>query len=147
MCDYANGVKMRVMDSRTAKTAVGSLLPREWQDGDGIIFRGSEGWVSDGLGFCASDQSLWKAKFKSSDEELPVTTEHHRNFIDCVKSRQETICPVEMGIRCDTICHLANVAVRTGRAIDWNPEKEEIVGDPEAAKMLSRPSREKWRVW
>jgi hypothetical protein len=123
------------------------LLPREGQDGDGIIFRGSEGWVSDGLGFCASDQSLWKAKFKSSDEELPVTTEHHRNFIDCVKSRQETICPVEMGIRCDTICHLANVAVRTGRAIDWNPEKEEIVGDPEAAKMLSRPSREKWRVW
>ncbi|MCX6877718.1 MAG: hypothetical protein NTW21_28495 [Verrucomicrobia bacterium] len=72
---------------------------------------------------------------------------HHRNFIDCVKSRQETICPIEMGIRCDTICHLSNIAARTGRAIVWNPEKEEIVGDPEAAKLLTRPSREKWRVW
>ena len=52
-----------------------------------------------------------------------------------------------MGIRCDTICHLSNIAARTGRAIAWNPEKEEIVGDAEAAKMLTRPSREKWRVW
>ncbi len=146
-CDYANGVKMRIMDCRTAEKAVGPSLPRAWQSGDGIIFRGSEGWISDGLGFCASNPALWKEKFKSSDEELPVSTEHHRNFIDCVKSRQETICPVEMGIRCDTICHLSNVAVRTGRAIEWNPEQEQIVGDPEAAKMLTRPVREKWRVW
>lgn len=146
-CEYANGVKMRVMDCRTAKTAIGPSLPREWQDGDGIIFRGSEGWISDGLGFCASNQALWKETFKSSDEVLPVSIEHHRNFIDCVKSRQETICPVEMGIRCDTICHMADIAARTGRKIEWNPEKEEIVGDPEASKMLTRPSREKWRVW
>ena len=146
-CDYANGVKLRFMDTRTAKAAVASSLPRAWEDGDGVIFHGSEGWISDALGFCASDQNLWKAEFKSSDEQLPVSLEHHRNFIDCVKSRQETICPVEMGIRCDTICHLTNIAARTGRAIVWNPEKEEIVGDPEAAKMLSRPSREKWRVW
>ncbi len=147
MCDYANGVKMRVMDCRTAKAAVGPSLPRNWQDGDGIIFRGSEGWISDALGFCASNPMIWKTEPKSSDEALPITIEHHRNFIDCVKSRKETICPVEMGIRCDTICHLTDVAVRTGRAIEWNPEKEEIVGDSEAAKMLTRPSREKWRVW
>ena len=146
-CDYANGVKMRVMDTRTAKTAAASMLPRNWENGDGVIFHGSEGWISDALGFCAKDQTVWKAEAKSNDESLPVSLEHHRNFIDCVKSREETICPVEMGIRCDTICHLINATARTGREITWNPEKEEIVGDPEAAKMLSRPSREKWRVW
>ena len=59
------------------------------------------------MGFCASDQSLWKAEFKPSDEQLTISPEHNRNFIDCVKSRQETICPVEMAIRCDTICHLS----------------------------------------
>ncbi len=146
-CDYANGVKLRVMDTRTAQTAVASSLPRAWENGDGVIFHGSEGWISDALGFCAKDQTLWKTEPKSNDEELPVSLEHHRNFIDCVKSRQETICPVEMGIRCDTICHLVNAAAKTGRAITWNPEKEEIVGDPEATKLLTRPSREKWRVW
>jgi predicted dehydrogenase len=146
-CDYANGVKLRVMDCRTAKTAVGASLPLPWQDGDGVIFHGSEGWISDALGFCASDQKLWKTEFKSSDETLPLSTEHHRNFIDCIKSRQETVCPVEMAIRADTICHLVNAAARTGRAIKWNAEKEEIVGDAEAAKLLTRTSREKWRVW
>lgn len=146
-CQYANGVTMRFMDARTAESAVGPMLPREWREGDGIIFHGTEGWVSDALGFLASDRSLWTVPFKSTDEELPVSTEHHRNFIDCVKSRQETICPVEMGIRCDTICHLSDIAARTGRPIQWNPETEEITGDPEAARMLTRPSREKWRVW
>ena len=84
---------------------------------------------------------------KPSDEQLPVSPEHNRNFIDCVKSRQETICPVEMAIRCDAICQLANIAALTGRAIQWDPEQEKIVNDPEAAKMLVRTYREKWKVW
>jgi len=146
-CDYANGVKLRFMDCRTAKAAVADSLPRAWQDGDGLIFHGSEGWISDAVGFCASNQALWKTEFKASDEQLPIAPEHNRNFIDCVKSRQETLCPVEMGIRCDTICHLSDIAARTGRVIRWDPEKEEIVGDPDAAKMLTRPCRDKWKVW
>lgn len=147
MCDYANGVKLRLMDCRTAKAAVASSLPRSWEDGDGIIFHGSEGWISDAEGFCASNQALWKMDFKPTDEQLMISPEHNRNFIDCVKSRQETICPVEMAIRCDAIPHLADIAARTGRVIAWNPEKEEIVGDAEAAKMLTRPARDKWKVW
>jgi len=145
--EYANGVKMRFMDHRTAHEAVGPSLPRQWQDGDGIIFHGTEGWISDAMGFCAKDQNIWKTEFKSSDEQLPVSPEHNRNFIDCIKSRQETICPVEMGIRCDAICHLSDIAARTGRVIQWNPEKEKIVGDKDAAKMLERPYRKKWKVW
>lgn len=145
-CDYANGVKLRLMDHRTAREAVAKQLP-SWQDGDGTIFYGTEGWISDAVGFCASNQKLWKTEFKSSDEQLPVSPEHNRNFIDCVKSRQETMCPVEMAIRCDTIPHLANIAARTGRVIRWDPSREEIIGDTRAARMLSRPYRAKWRVW
>ncbi len=145
-CEYANGVKLRVMDHRTAKTVAGAYLP-SWHDGDGVVFHGSEGWISDAEGFCASDKSLWRVAFKPDDEQLPVSPEHNRNFIDCVKSRQETICPVEMAIRCDAICQLANVAAQTGRVINWDPEKEEIVGDAEAARMLTRPYREEWKVW
>ena len=146
MCDYANGVKLRFMDHRTARQAVGPSLP-SWHDGDGVIFHGTEGWISDAEGFCAGDKSLWKVQWKPSDEQLMVSPEHNRNFIDCVKSRQETICPVEMGIRCDAICQLADVAARTGRVIQWDPEKEAIVGDAEASRMLTRPYREQWKVW
>jgi hypothetical protein len=146
-CDYANGVKLRFMDHRTAREAVGPTLSTAWSDGDGVVFHGSEGWISDAMGFCASNPSLWKTEFKSSDEQLMISPEHNRNFIDCVKSREATICPVEMAIRCDTICHLSDVAVRTGRAIQWDPEKEEIVGDDAAAKLLRRPFRDKWKVW
>jgi hypothetical protein len=146
MCDYANGVKLRFMDHRTAKEATAQYLP-SWHDGDGVVFHGTEGWISDAEGFCASDKSLWKLAFKPGDEQLPVSPEHNRNFIDCVKSRQETICPVEMAIRCDAICQLANIAAQTGRVIQWDPEKETIVADTEAAQMLTRPYRDSWKVW
>jgi hypothetical protein len=145
-CDYENGVTLRFMDQRTAKDAIGKILPG-WHPYDGTIFHGSEGWISDAEGFCSSNQKLWKTEFKPSDEKLPESPEHNRNFIDCVKSRKETMCPVEMAIRCDTIPHLANVAARTGRVINWDPVREEIIGDRNAARLLTRPYRAKWRVW
>lgn len=145
-CDYANGVKLRLMDHRTAQTVAGQYLP-SWRDGDGVTFHGTEGWISDAVGFCASDKALWKVAFKPSDEQLMVSPEHNRNFIDCVKSRAETICPVEMAIRCDAICQLATIAAQTGRVIQWDPERETIVGDDEASQMLTRPYREQWKVW
>jgi predicted dehydrogenase len=146
MCDYANGVKLRFMDVDTAKPVAMKYL-RSWHPSDGLIFHGTEGWISDAEGFCASNPSLWKQKFNPTDEQLPVSPEHNRNFVDCVKSRQEPICPVEMAIRDDAICQLAHIAAVTGRPIQWDPEQEKIVNDLEAAKMLIRPFREKWKVW
>lgn len=145
-CEYANGVKLRFMDFRTAKPVATKYL-RSWHPSDGVIFHGTEGWISDAEGFCASNQALWKQKFKPGEEQLMISPEHNRNFIDCVKSRQETICPVEMAIRCDAICQLANIAALTGRVIHWEPDQEKIVNDPEAAQMLVRLYREKWKVW
>jgi hypothetical protein len=148
MCDYENGVKLHLMDHQTAKPVVTQYYSG-WRDGDGVVFHGSEHWIGgiDADSFCASDAKLWKIPFKNTDERLPVSPEHNRNFIDCVKSRKETICPVEMGIRCDTICHLTRAAALTGREIKWDPKEEKIVADPEASKLLSLPYREKWKVW
>jgi len=146
MCDYPNGVKLRFMDFRTAKTAVGGMFA-SWHPSDGVIFHGTEGWISDAEGFATSNKALWKQQPKPADEILPVSKEHNRNFIDCVKSRQETMCPVEMAIRCDAICQLATIAAITGREIQWDPKQEKIVSDAEAEKMLIRPYREKWKVW
>jgi len=146
MCEYENGVKLHLMDSRTAKVAMSSMFPK-WRHSDGVFFHGTEGWIGTHWGWAASNNKLWKTPFKSNDERLEVSPEHNRNFIDCVKSRRQTMCPVEMGIRCDTICHMTNVAARTGRVIKWDPKTEQIIGDAEASKMITRPYRKEWKVW
>ena len=147
-CRYDNGVTLRFMNDRTAKSVVAKYQPAKWRAGDGVVFHGADGWIGNfSGGFYASNQKLWKAPLKPDDERLPVATEHNRNFIDCVKSRAETMCPVEMAIRCDTICHLTNVAARTGRAVRWDPKTERIIGDAEASRMITRPYRKKWKVW
>ena len=147
-CQYANGVMLHFMDDQTAEAVVTKYKPG-WQGKDGVVFHGTKGWIGDvSEVFCASENSLWEIEFKTSDERLPVSPEHNRNFVDCVRSRQQPICPVEMAIRCDTICHLARAAALTSKVVKWDPKKEEIVGNnPEASKLLSLPYREKWRVW
>jgi predicted dehydrogenase len=70
--------------------------------------------------------------------------QHVRNFLDCVKSRKEPISDLESGHRVVTACHLANLSLRLGRRIRWDAEKETILDDPEAAKMLTRPYRAPW---
>ena len=69
---------------------------------------------------------------------------HVNNFFDCVKSRKLPAADVAIGHRSATVCHLGNIAVRTGKKIAWDPAKEMIVGDAEAAKWLSREHRKPW---
>ena len=77
----------------------------------------------------------------SSQEQLAG---HVRNFLDCVKSRQPPIADIEQGHQVTTACHLANISLRSGRKIRWNPDTEEIINDAEAAKWLERPYRKPW---
>jgi predicted dehydrogenase len=69
---------------------------------------------------------------------------HARNFLDCIKTRRQPIAPVEDGHRVATACHLANISLRLGRKIEWDAEREEIVGDTEAAAWLDRSYRKPW---
>jgi hypothetical protein len=63
-----------------------------------------------------------------------------------VKSRRQPISPLEAAIRSDTISHLSDIVVRLRRPVQWDPEREIIVGDEEASKMLSRGMRPQWSV-
>ena len=78
--------------------------------------------------------------------KLPVSTSHHGNWLDCVKSRGRPVADVAIGHRSATVCHLGNLAVRTGRKITWDPVAETVVGDAEAAAMMSRPYRSPWKL-
>jgi len=69
---------------------------------------------------------------------------HVRNFLDCVKSRAQPLSDLESSHRVATACHLANISLRLGRKIRWDAQREEIAGDPEASKLLTRAYRAPW---
>jgi hypothetical protein len=70
--------------------------------------------------------------------------QHVRNFLDCIKTRAQPISDLESSHRVSTACHLANISLRLGRQIHWDPQREQVVGDAEAAQWLVRPYRKPW---
>jgi predicted dehydrogenase len=113
----------------------------------GVTFEGERGTLFvDRAKIESNPTEIAKTALVETDVRLSISKNHHKNWLECVRSRQRPICDVETGHRAATICHLGNIAVRTGRPIAWDPAREEIVGDSEAAKMLSRPYRSPWKL-
>jgi predicted dehydrogenase len=144
-CRYANGVSMHFMDHKTAAPRVREYhyVVRE----HGTVFHGEDGWIGvDRSAMYSHDRNkLRRVEFKASDERVLNSSNQQRNFIDCIKSRQPTISPLESAIRSDTISHLADIVVRTGEPLGWDPVKERIIsGSSEQEDLLHREPREKW---
>jgi predicted dehydrogenase len=117
-------------------------------EGDnGILFEGTEGRF-----FVNRGKITGKPVEELKDKPLPegaieaiyggkVSENHTENFTAAMKSRKQPISDVWTHNRMLEICHLSNIAMRFGRALTWDPEKRQIVGDDQANAMLSRPSR------
>ena len=71
---------------------------------------------------------------------------HMRNFLDCIKSRKHPNADVEEGHRSAVMCHLGNIATRLNRAVQWDAASQEVLHDPQAAAMMSRPYRAPWKL-
>ena len=69
---------------------------------------------------------------------------HVRNFLDCVKSRQAPISDLASSQRASVPCHLANLALRLGRTLRWDDAKQDVVGDEEASRLLTKKYRSPW---
>jgi predicted dehydrogenase len=127
---YANGIEL---DCFTDKRSFGAR------------FEGTDGWLFvNGRTIEASSPAIKDAVIGPHEPRLPVSENHYRNFIDCVKSRQDPIEPVEAGHRTGSLCHLGNIAMLLKRPIKWDPKREEIVGDAEASRLLAPPLRAPW---
>jgi predicted dehydrogenase len=116
----------------------------------GTKWIGTEGWVwVDRGGFDASNPA-WK-KGKSLAEELRKVKlyeshGHWRNFLDCVKSRQPTITPVETAHHSAIPGHLGLISMLIGRKIKWDVKREKILDDAAASELLTRPYRAPWHL-
>lgn len=115
--------------------------------GDSTKFIGPDGWVRVfRAGIEAEPKSLLQSKIGPNDTHLIESTNHYQNFVDAVKSRKQPVSNLADAVRSDIISQLCDIAVRTKRKITWDPKKELIVGDDEAAKMIHRPMREPWTL-
>ena len=140
---YANGVHMIVSGD----------FP------NGIKFIGTDGWIfvsrgnekvtasdpvaklNDSTALAASDPKIIKSVIGPSEVHLPVSTEHHLNWLESVKSRKPPIAPVEVAHRSCSACLLHHAAMKLKRKLYWDPGKERFKSDDQANAMLSRPQR------
>ncbi len=112
---------------------------------DQTTFTGTEGWVAPSRGgIKASSDSLLKVKIKPGEIHLLQDNNHYLNFIKSVKTRRAPAGDIDSAVQSDFMSHLGDICIRTGRKIKWDPVKEEIIGDAEAARMTDRVRREPW---
>jgi predicted dehydrogenase len=130
---YANGVEMIVGQGQRD-------IP------DGTTFVGTKGTLFVNRGVLKTTPEEIASSTEPTSVSLYESASHHRNFLDCVKSRQAPICDVEIGHRSATICHLGSIACRLQRKLVWDPVGEKFVGDDEASREISRAYRSPWTL-
>jgi predicted dehydrogenase len=114
---------------------------------NGVLFTGTKGKVEVNRGYIKSwPESLLQTRLGPCDVRLYQSPGHHQDFFNCIRNRTRPICDVEIGCRSVTVCHLGNIAYWLNRPLKWDPVKEQILGDDEAARMLDRPKRAPWHL-
>ena len=139
---YANGVEMFIANDER----------------NGILFEGDRGRIFVNRGVISGTpvddlkkEPLSRESFTIYDQDnlerperagkLDAIINHMGNFVDCIQSRKQPISDLESQHRSVSTCHLANISIRSGRPIKWNPETEQIEGDDAANAMQKRPQR------
>lgn len=116
----------------------------------GTKWIGEDGWVWVDRGGFEGSNPEWREVKQLPDDQRKVklyqSSNHHRNFLDAVKSRKPTITPVETAHHSAIPGHLGLISMMVGRKINWDAKKEVIVEDEEASKLLSRPYRMPWNL-
>jgi len=145
---YANGVRMIISGD----------FP------NGIRFEGTQGWVfvsrgnesvtssdpvaklKDAQALSASDPKIITSVIGPDEIHLYVSADHHGNWLECIRTRQQPIAPVEVAHRSCSTCLLHHIVMKLKRKLDWDPIKERFKNDDEANAMLSRSQRQPYTL-
>lgn len=123
---------------------------------NGIKFIGDDGWifVSRDASQTSSDPSGRTTSLKSLDAsdpklldpngatvQMPHSLSHHKNWLECVKSRATPLAPAPIAHRANAACIVSWIAMKLQRPLTWDAKAERFVNDAEANAMLTRPER------
>lgn len=127
--EYKNGINMFVS---------GGYPP-------GIKYEGEDGWIfvshAHTIKLDASDRGILDSEISANEIHLYNSDNHHGNWLECIKSRKETISPVEVGHRSCTVCLISHIAMKVPGLLYWDPETERFSNSDFANSMLKRPQR------
>jgi myo-inositol 2-dehydrogenase / D-chiro-inositol 1-dehydrogenase len=141
--DYANGITMYTSGGYP----------------NGIRYIGTEGWIFVSRGnysvtasdpvsrtesakaLDANDPALLTSQIGEQEIHLYRSDDQHGNWLDCIRSREQPISPVEIGHRACSVCLVSHIAMKLGRRLRWDPAAERFTGDEEANVLLSRSQR------
>lgn len=116
----------------------------------GTKWIGADGWVWVDRGRFDTSIAALKDATRLPESERKVklhsSRNHQKDFLDSVKSRKPTITPVESAHRSAVPGHLGLIAMLTGRKLRWDPKREVLLNDEDAAKLLTRDYRFPWRI-
>ncbi len=126
---------------------------------NGIKYIGDDGWIFVSRGayqasasdpvdkeksakaLNASDPNILSSVIGANEIHLEKIEDQHGNWLDCIKSREQPISPIEKGHKACAICLISDIAMQFDRKLDWNPETETFVNDDEANALLHRAQR------
>jgi predicted dehydrogenase len=124
-CMYANGIEMTVANNKQ--------IPQ------GTKWYGDKGWIYVKRGKLeAEPASVLKEVIGPDEIKLYRSRDHRRNFLDCVKSRKETIAPAEVGHRSISVGLLGEIAMLTERKLRWDPESQQdaVAADAQSLALI-----------
>ncbi|MEM7379684.1 MAG: Gfo/Idh/MocA family oxidoreductase [Bacteroidota bacterium] len=141
--EYANGITVYTSGGYT----------------NGIRYEGTEGWIFVSRGnysasssdpvsqkqsnkaLSASDPNILTSKIGESETHLYKISDQHRNWLDCIKTRNEPISPIDKGHKACVVCLISDIAMQLPRKLEWDNKTETFVNDDEANAMLKRSQR------
>jgi predicted dehydrogenase len=157
--------KANITDTQTAIFDYGDIPlvweHRTWGKGEGykddwgVNFYGDKGtlqlningwdFIPQGNGSAVRKDAKVEPEFKDEDKNVyPANRAHMRDFLKAIASREKSIADIEQGHISTATCILANLSLKLGRSLTWDAEKERIVNDEEANKLLRREYRKPW---
>lgn len=141
---YDSGLKVHFMSGDIASNSI--LKDKAVKESNGTTFFGTKGWISLSRSSVESNIPELNEKLNSVPKQANgrVKGENNtmgRRFISVVRGNEPELCPLDEAIISDTISHMGDIAIRTGRKITWDPVMGEVSGDPEANKLYVREMR------
>jgi hypothetical protein len=171
-CTYDDGLVLHMLDSETYKKYEDAPHPQMpfGRPGatavhNGAVFVGSEGWaIVSYEKVVTSRESLMDSVIGPNEIHLPdsalvsipegmskghqqvATAGHHQNWIKAIRNGTKPVGDIEGAVRSDLVSQLSELCIRTGKSVQWDPKRNDIVGNDAARKMISRPMRAPWKV-
>jgi hypothetical protein len=124
----------------------GGPPPGKGWDAGGATFVGTDGSITVHREVLVSDPpEILRETPVPNDSGVDYSTSHSGNFLECVRTRQQTICSAESTHRAASLLLLGGIAMKIGRTLKWDPVKEEFLDAPDANRLLTLTPREPWR--